>query len=847
MRRRNIQKLGLCLTVLTLGASLEGCGKRNRAAHIDFVSGGRMRDPKDATRLDVPGDSKSDTQVVNTSDTAAGPNLRMNAGPNKMMTAEVTLRKDAILDRDFLYGSDLQYSAINDSEYELVLQSLALGHVPVRFKIFGNTLQLLADQRLNFESDINHPERLVHEFKILAQTADDVTIEITRGSPLLATVLNGPTAPRERSSWIRSLEYVSDARLLMFESSLEGADGSVLEFMETIMPREAVVPAGVKPLLADADREPMAERFRFLGAGPVYMDIEGEGRVKTQAASRYLLAADKPIEWYITPNVPDEYLPEIKTGIEGWNRYSQKMWGRDMIRFAGKLPDGVKLGDPRYNVVNWDNVAMAGAAYESQATEPLSGIQSHSLVYLPLAWINIGKDYWEKGGLSEAQSASADRVHQLLAKRSFMDRKLPVNCIEDAAAKISLEARQNPEAFAKELLKGVLMHEVGHALGLAHNFKGSLSMDLDDDSTSFSTSIMDYNQYALERSAYESVESDKGPLLEYDRQILSVLYNNAKDLEGSAVLPACENGDMDDVSNGADPLCIPYDSGKDPTEALLRTMALLQEESATFKGTRSLPRALLDASGDLGTAAVPEIDEVMARLVKHAIQVQGLVTYYVGSGAQSLNYMSRANIVSLYTTKPGIVPKGYDIDAMRSRTWTGLTYLAYLEHLPDASDAALKATFAATKTWLETTAAFKGATAEEQAELRALADSLQTKVENRLWKSRDSVLGAVRARVLGELKRIPTAPFHLDANRDYEALSLALLERQVLSPLETGDKRSLSERGSCAIALSTFKDVSEGRAAVSRVKSALESEAKTSAEPRLREEARALQNFLSPE
>lgn len=847
MRRGNIQKLGLCLTVLTLGASLESCSKRNRSAHVDFVSGGRMRDPKDAIHPDLPGDSKPETQVVTTEGETPNPNVRLNPGANKMMTAEVTLRKDAILDREFLYGSDLQYSAINDSEYELVLQSLALGHVPVRFKIFGNTLQLLADQRLNFESDINHPERLVHEFKIVSQTADDVTIEISRGSPLLATVLGGPTAPRERSSWIRSLEYVSESRLLMFESSLEGADGSVLEFMESIMPREAVVPAGVKPLLADADREPMAERFRFLGAGPVYMDIAGEGRVKTQAASRYLLT-DQPIKWYITPNVPDEYLPEIKTGIEGWNRYSQKMWGRDMIQFAGKLPDGVKLGDPRYNVVNWDNVAMAGAAYESQATEPLSGIQSHSLVYLPLAWINIGKDYWEKGGLSEAQTNSAARVHQLLAKRSFMDRKLPVNCIEDATAKISLEARQNPDAFAKELLKGVLMHEVGHALGLAHNFKGSLSMDLDDDATSFSTSIMDYNQYALERAAYESVESDKGPLLEYDRQILSVLYNSSKDLEGSAVLPACENGDMDDVSNGADPLCIPYDSGKDPTEALLRTIALTQEESATLKGTRSLPRALLDASGELGLAAdLADVDEVLARLTKHAIQVQGLVTYYVGSGAQSLNYMTRANVVSLYTTKPGIVPQGYDIDAMRSRAWTGLTYVANLERLPEASEAAFKATFAQTKVWLQTTKAFTSATADEQTELLAKADSLQTKVESRLWKSRDSVLSAVRSRVLGEVKRVPTAPFHLDATHDFEALSLSLLEKQVLSPLATGDKRSLGERGACVIAMSTFKDVSEGRAAVTRVKGALESEARNTAEPRLREESRALLNFLSVE
>lgn len=35
------------------------------------------------------------------------------------VTTEVTLRRSEILNREFLYGADLQYSSVGDAEYEL--------------------------------------------------------------------------------------------------------------------------------------------------------------------------------------------------------------------------------------------------------------------------------------------------------------------------------------------------------------------------------------------------------------------------------------------------------------------------------------------------------------------------------------------------------------------------------------------------------------------------------------------------------------------------------------------------------------------------------------------------------
>jgi hypothetical protein len=46
---------------------------------------------------------------------------------------------------------------------------MALGHVPASFRKFGNELQLVADQRRLYPSDVNHPEQVISRFKILVR------------------------------------------------------------------------------------------------------------------------------------------------------------------------------------------------------------------------------------------------------------------------------------------------------------------------------------------------------------------------------------------------------------------------------------------------------------------------------------------------------------------------------------------------------------------------------------------------------------------------------------------------------------------------------------------------------
>ncbi len=788
--------------------------------------------------------------------------------PGAVVT-EVTLKKSQILGREFLYGADLQYSSLGDVEYSLISQVMTLGHSDARFRIIEAAgearLQLVADQSAYFESDINRPERLIHEFKVLKQTAQTITIQIERGSPVLVTMLGGGQAAAPRSSWVRSVQYEARGNYLMFETSIEDASGNVAEFMESLFPRETLVPADAKPLLADPEREPFASRFRFLGNGSVFLDLEKEGRVQTQVATRFgwnpESAFADPITWYVTGNVPDEYLAEVRMGVEAWNRYSQAMWGKDIVAFAGKLPAGVRIGDPRYNVIGWDSVAEAGAAYETQSADPRTGIQSHSLIYLPYAWINIGKTYWEQGDLSDKAKKVSDTVGSRDARRgmvhSVLGRRVPLNCIQDSAAKLSLAGRQDPETFARELLKGVLFHEVGHALGLAHNFKGSLSWNPEDSSTLFSTSVMDYNQYQIERGAFDSLDSAKGPLLEYDRQILSALYNGGADLkETDPVLPACDDDEADSFAGGVDPLCIRYDAGSDPTEQLMRTIRLVTDPATVVGPTQSLPFSVSLLGAELGDATTAkDLIAVQASTTQFIQKLAGIVNFYYIMGAQSIAAMARDATRPLRVIR-GELPKGLEETAMRSRALDAVEWVLTQDAFPAATDAALDQAIEGYSQWLLKTPVFAGLgdkTDPRRAVLDGLVGAVRAFKSQLASRSDRSVLTTLRRAVLTALDREEGAPFFLSVDQqgvlDVEARVLQWLERSATTQPGAGAAparpRSQVERLAAVRSLRSFSGTEAGDAAIARTQAAISLELNSVRTAQERERLRRLLLLLT--
>ena len=772
-------------------------------------------------------------------------NALLPNGQNEVVT-EVTLRKGALFGRTFLYGASLQTSSIKDGEIAVTMMALALGQVPVEFKIVDNRLRLVSDSRLNFESDVNHPSRIIHEFRILKQDEETITIRAKGASPVLETFLfDAKKDGEKRLSAIRTLEYAEQDELFLIESTLEMVNGSVAEVMETITPRDRIVPAGTKVIYDDAELNPQANRFGFISPSEkVFLDVPEKGRVKTTVAQRFLVKNNEPIKWYVSRNAPDAYLNDIKNGVEGWNRYSQSLYGRDLVRFEGRLPEGVKIGDIRYNVIVWDQVAEAGAAYESQGSDPFTGVQTHSLIYLPAAWVNIGKEYWKNAARTESTVEARLRDFRAVAAgRKFAGRSLPVNCVEGAHMHVNLKSKASPEEFGRELLRGTLFHEVGHALGLAHNFKGSLSFDAET-GEGFSTSIMDYNHFNEESSAFDSIDSATGPLLEYDRQMIAVLYGEGVK-DSDPTLPSCDDTEADSNTGGVDPLCLRYDIGKDPTKQAVRAIDLIRNKEIRSGKLDALPVALTRTVTELPDAAsLTSLEEAKKAVTALVTSVQGTANLYIGGTANSIANLGSLALKSLYVAREGTILEGYSEEEMRERALTVMDSVMSATAFPDATKASLAEVRANLEGYLRSAPAFSAGGEQEQ---KNLAELLKAVDEN-FVKAEQSVITKARTKLIGAMKYNADAPlaFHKrgEESIDLEAKVVETLE-QATGPKAGNSDRPAAERTAAITTLLTFKGVTAGAAAIERVKSRLDAEVSASRDARQREVLRKLRAALN--
>jgi hypothetical protein len=141
-----------------------------------------------------------------------------------------------------------------------------------------------------------------------------------------------------------------------------------------------------------------------------------------------------------------------------------------------------------------------------------------------------------------------------------------------------------PEEFIGPLLADLVCHEVGHTLGLRHNFKASSIYTLDQinsddvkDKKPFTGSVMDYNPTNF-RIISGSVQGNYGmiDIGPYDKWAIQFGY--ADDKQVPEILKRVAEPELafatDEDTTGPDPLARRYDFAKDPLDFAKEQLAL---------------------------------------------------------------------------------------------------------------------------------------------------------------------------------------------------------------------------------------------------------------------------------
>ncbi|MAJ45076.1 MAG: hypothetical protein CMF96_10085 [Candidatus Marinimicrobia bacterium] len=307
----------------------------------------------------------------------------------------------------------------------------------------------------------------------------------------------------------------------------------------------------------------------------------------------------KPIVYWIENTVPVEYRDAVKEGVLLWNDAFEKIGIKEAI-VVKQMPDDAAWdpGDVRYNVIRWIIRPGSGYAVGPSKANPYTGelyaadirvssdfVRSFYRRYTKLIGgidsENMGVDEafnsWWKNEVPEKQLFNSESCHYASNKMEEID--FAWNYLSGTGALTEGDLKQ----FVHDGLVDLIVHEVGHTLGLRHNFKASTIFTSEQlknkeftDEHGITGSVMDYNPVNLSSDKNKKGNYFQTKLGYYDYWAIEYAYGFPKEGQSEADYlksvasrvsePYLQYGTDEDAhssSRGIDPMCTRYDMSSD--------------------------------------------------------------------------------------------------------------------------------------------------------------------------------------------------------------------------------------------------------------------------------------------
>ncbi|AFZ03061.1 zinc-dependent metalloprotease [Calothrix sp. PCC 6303] len=248
----------------------------------------------------------------------------------------------------------------------------------------------------------------------------------------------------------------------------------------------------------------------------------------------------KPIVFWLDNAIPLQYRDAIQQGVLMWNKSFEKAGFKDAIQVK-QMPDNATWdpADIRYNTIRWINTVDGYFAMGPSRVNPLTGEILNATILVDASFVRALKsDYRQIVQPNQSQRTSISALMQNRAicatdlelevrQQSQAAKPKPKQAFLNRISKLAGEydlcygmEAANQFAFGKlamtmlpptkpngeqiknyihEYLRLIIAHEVGHTLGLRHNFRGSTLLSPQDMNNTevtnrkgLVTSVMDY-------------------------------------------------------------------------------------------------------------------------------------------------------------------------------------------------------------------------------------------------------------------------------------------------------------------------------------------------------------------
>jgi hypothetical protein len=315
----------------------------------------------------------------------------------------------------------------------------------------------------------------------------------------------------------------------------------------------------------------------------------------------------EPIVFWLENTIPVEYRDAVREGILLWNSAFERVGFKDAV-VVKQQPDDAEWdpADVRYNTVRWIVTPGGGYAVGPSRADPFTGQIYEADIRISADIIRsifgqfeefakpvaMGDKYAAEIGIGRDPLQGFCDYHVGVSQQAAFGWSVVSTRTAAGAAEVDLEQ------FLHDFIVNVVAHEVGHTLGLRHNFKASTvhqCSDLQTDQAAqvgLTSSVMDYTpvniapdgqpqgqywQTVLGPYDYWAIEYAYTPIDQNGSESEEAVLERIASRVADQMLPYATDEDTFGGPRGLDPTSNRFDLGANPIEFYAGRVAVTEE------------------------------------------------------------------------------------------------------------------------------------------------------------------------------------------------------------------------------------------------------------------------------
>ncbi len=363
----------------------------------------------------------------------------------------------------------------------------------VAFALNGSELALLEQNIYSIYSEIPNA-KLLQTFPVESQDAENITFKWAYGLASIPvksfsassddkTAVENQVSESETTYPVVAsyLKYarIRNNRLEMRQvARVRSSELTPQESNATISTKEESLQLDIAftPYVPNPGFHPrLSTKLKGVGFFEVAQVRKEEGDLDIYATRWDLSPEAGPITYAISKNAPPEAVNAMREGVEYWNEAARAVLNRDILKVELNADPEAPPG-PRRVLIYWVPYSSAGAAYANFQPDPLTGEITSGFVYLPSSFYLSGRKNGRRfvnQGVENASKPNITPVGFRTASLCHFTGSL-LRGIDPLADGMDEKIGQK---MGLDYLRFVVAHEVGHTLGLRHNFAGSIASE----------------------------------------------------------------------------------------------------------------------------------------------------------------------------------------------------------------------------------------------------------------------------------------------------------------------------------------------------------------------------------